>query len=152
MARGDGKGKRGRRKGDPNNRGQAGKTPEQFMRQLVPLGPRIDHAEYIEAEPVDGNAEFGKRREYIDPVEFCQAVINNNQEILSLCGVMEPIGLEDKLAAAKIAAPYTNKKKPVETVSKHQFSWVDEITEAENRTRNLRMDIEENDRAPASAH
>lgn len=154
MADDAGKKKRGRKKGDPKNkRGAKKTTPEEFMgKMLIAAGPRIDHDETIEAEPVDASHEFGKRRECIDPIEFCQAVINNNEEILSLCGVREPIGLEDKLAAAKVAAPYTNKKKPVETVSKHQFSWVDEITEAENRTRNLRMDIEENDRAPASTH
>lgn len=132
----------GRKKGDPNNRGRAGKSPQQFMDALVPVGPRVDHdqpeAEAVEAEFVD--ADFTQKKEYIDPVDFCLAVINSDQEVLIKAGVVEFPTLDQKLEASRVAIPYTNKKKPVETVSKHQFSWLDEISEAEQRLRNLRQD------------
>jgi hypothetical protein len=146
----------GRKKGDRNNRGRAGQSPRQFMNALVVAGPRVDHdrpeAEFVEAEAVD--ADFTKKMEYVDPVEFCQAVINSDQEILTKCGVLQIPTLEDKLMAAKVAVPYTNKKKPVETISKHQFSWLDEISEAENRLRTKRMNTEEfqHDHAPKSVN
>lgn len=142
----------GRKKGDPKNRGRGGASPKDFMNALVVAGPRQDHdekAEYVEAEFVD--ADFTGKREYVDPVEFCQAVINGDHAVLSKCGVAEIPCLDQKLAAAKIAIKYTNKPKPVETVSKHQFSWVDEINEAEQRVKSMRMDIE-NDSAPETTH
>lgn len=141
----------GRKKGAQGNRGRAGKSPKQFMNALVVSGPRVDHdqpeAEAVEAEFVD--ADFTQKMEYIDPVDFCLAVINGDQEVLLKAGVMQFPDLDQKLEASRIAIQYTNKKKPVETISKHQFSWLDEMSEAEQRLRNLRkddMDIE-NDRA-----
>lgn len=135
----------GRKKGDKANNGRAGKSPEQFMGALIPVGPIIDHdenVEYVEAEVMDDNFRKG---EYIDPVDFCLAVINGDTETLAKVGVIEQPCLDQKLEASRIAVQYTNKKKPVETVSKHQFSWLTEISEAEHRVSNLRMDIEDND-------
>jgi hypothetical protein len=134
----------GRKKGDPSNRGRGGKSPKDFMNALVPISPRVDHdqpkSEHVEAEFVD--VDFTGKMEYIDPVEFCQAIINGDHQILSRCGVVEIPGLDQKLEAARIAVKYTNKPKPVETISKHQFSWMDEISEAEQRIKNLRMGAE----------
>lgn len=130
----------GRKKGDPSNRGAAPPTPEQFMRSLVPAGPRCDHnEEAIEAEPVD--ADFTKEQPKVDPVEFCLAIINNDRETLMRCGVIEVPDVSAKLMAAKVAIPYTNKRKPVEVVSKHQFSWADEMNDAERRIREMRMEV-----------
>lgn len=135
----------GRKKGAPGNNGRAGKSPEQFMNALVPVGPRSDE-EPIEPEVVD--ADFTRKKEYIDPVEFCLAVINGDQEILARCGLVEAPDLDQRLEASRIAVRYTNKAKPVENITKHQHSWSDEISEAEQRLRDLRMDeMEMNDSA-----
>lgn len=139
----------GRKKGDKTNRGRAGKSPDQFMNALIPAGPRVDHdeAEYVEAEIVEPREGKTHQEEYVDPVQFCLAVINNDQEILTRCGVIEIPNIAVKIEAARIAVKYTNKPKPVETISKHQFSWVDEITEAENRLKTLRKDQNDDDGA-----
>lgn len=138
----------GRKKGDPNNRGRAGKSPEDFMKSLVPVGPVIDHGE--EGETID--ADFTVQRDYVDPVTFCQAVINHDPEILLRCGVNPgDITHVDKLFAAKIAVKYTNKPQPVETITKHQHSWAESISQGEQRVKNLRKDLE-NDDAPATVN
>lgn len=137
---GKGGGKRkgaGRKKGDKNNNGRAGKSPDQFMNALIPAGP---HVEYVEAEIVEPREGKTQQEEYIDPVQFCLAVINDDRAILARCGVIEVPNIAVKVEAARIAVKYTNKPKPVETISKHQFSWVDEITEAENRLKALRKE------------
>ena len=136
----------GRKKGDRNNRGRAGKTAKQFMTSLVPSGPRIDHDEHVQAETLD--ADFTYKKEYVDPVQFCLAVMNGDQEVLSKAGVVEIPTLDQKLEASRVAIQYTNKKKPVEIASKHQFSWLDEMSEADQRVQKLRMDDLENDRTP----
>lgn len=151
MPRGGKRDGAGRKKGDPRNkRGSKKTTPEELLARMlpVPAGPRIDHdeAETIEAEPV--NAEFGRKPQYVDPVSFCQALINNDVEVLSMLGIMRPPDLEERLIAAKIAAPYTNKKKPTETVNRFEVSWADEIRAAESRADNLRMDVRNGDRKP----
>jgi hypothetical protein len=137
------KGKNGRKKGDPDNNGRGGKTPDQFMKALIPVGPRTDHdqAEAVEGEYID--ADFTpKKATYIDPVDFCQAVVNGDLEVLKACGVVQIPDLDQKLLASKIAVPYTNKKKPVDHTHKHELSWTDQINEAENRLRTKRMDLE----------
>ncbi len=136
--------KPGRKKGDKSNRGRGGKTPKQFMNQLVP----VPDVERIEAEAIDADFTLAPWR--VDPVDFCLAVINNDQEVLNRIGVIEIPDIDTRLEAARIAAPYTNKKKPVDANIKHQYSWVSEITEAEQRTRSLRMDV--NERAPDTTH
>jgi len=129
--------KAGRKKGDKRNHGRGGKTPQEFMNALVPAGPVVDHGETLETEKVD--ADFTGKKPYIDPVAFCEAVINNDREVLDMLGVYEHPKLGDRLEAARISVKFTNKPKPVETVSKHQFSWMDTISAAENRVKSLRM-------------
>lgn len=132
----------GWKKGDKRNRGRHGPTPEQFMNMLVPAGPRVDHdrAEHADAEQVKPGEGFGEIPPKIDPVDFCLAVINNDTAVLHSVGLIEIPSLDQRLFAARVAVPFTNKRKPVEVVSKHQFSWVDEISAAEQRTRQLRKD------------
>src|SRR5688572_24664731 len=105
----------GRKKGDPTNRGRRGKTPGDFMREMVPAGPRIDH-ERVEAEPVEPGQGFGEVPQPLDPIEFCLAVINGDMATLMRCGVAEFPTLDQKIQAARFASPYTNKKKPLETI------------------------------------
>ncbi len=153
----------GRKKGEAGNKGRAGKSPEQFMNALVPAGPRVDHDRKPEAEPIDAEpVDFGTPIEPIDPVQFCLAVINGNKFILQSCGVSDgaiemikaDVGI--KIEAARIAAPFTNKKKPVDVDHKHTHSWGAAITEAENRTRTMRMDVgqgqEHDDVTPETTH
>lgn len=139
----------GRKKGDPNNRGKAGKSPDQFMRELIVAGSRVD-PQAEEAEAVEVNFDE-QPKEYVDPVTFCQAVVNGDTNTLSKCGVMEIPTLDQKLDAAKIAVKYTNKAKPVETITKHEHSWIDGITQAEQRVKTLRMDPL-NDDAPETVN
>lgn len=110
------------------------------MNALIPAGPRVDHSEHVEAEKVEPGQGFGEIPPRVDPVEFCLAVINEDRTVLTQCGVIEMPSLDQKLFAARVAVKFTNKPKPQETISKHQFSWVDEISEAEHRVRNLRKD------------
>lgn len=132
----------GWKKGDKRNRGRHPPTPEQFMNSLVPAGPRIDHdkSEHVKAERVEPGQGFGEIPPKIDPVEFCLAVINNDRRVLGQLGLIEIPSMDQRLFAARVAIPFTNKRKPVEVVSKHQFSWVDEISAAEQRARQLRKD------------
>lgn len=126
--------------GNPNGRPK--RTPEEYMKQLVPARPRIDHDdEAEEAEAVDGEP-YNYREDWIDPVEFCQAVINADPEVLSRIGIRKPPSITQRLDAARIAIPYTNKRKPVEINNKHDVSWVDEIREAEERL-SSRVDVED---------
>lgn len=124
----------GRKKGDPEHTGAAGTTPEQFMRMMVP-------ADHVHAEKVPPGEGFGEVQPKVDPVEFCLAVINNDRRVLTQCGVTEFPTLDQQLFAARVAVKFTNKSKPVEVVSKHQFSWVDEISAAEQRVRDLRKNV-----------
>lgn len=143
----------GRKRGDKDNRGRGGQTPKQFMNALIVAGNRVDHDEapFIEAEPVD--FDFTKKMEYVDPVEFCQAVINGDAEVLGRCGVVQIPDLDQKLSAAKIAVKFTNAPKPTESTVKHKHSWSDEITAAENRVKNLRRDVEsENEPSRTTTH
>ena len=138
----------GRKKGDPTNTGRRGKSPKDLMNAMIVAGPRVDHGKDVppgvEAEPID--ADFtAQKMHYIDPVQFCQAVINGDTFVLQQCGVLEIPDLDQKLEASRISVQYTNKKKPVETLSKHEHSWVTGITEAEQRVSNLRMDVEVED-------
>lgn len=121
----------GKKKGD--GPGRPRKTPEEFMGDLVPAGPRVDHNEAEEAEFVDGEYETFTRENWIDPVEFCQAIINADYDVLTKVGIRKPPSITQRLDAARIAIPYTNKRKPVEINNKHEVSWVDEIREAEER-------------------
>lgn len=89
---------------------------------------------------MDFNTGPSDKTWYVDPVDFCLAVINGDVEVLARCGLDKLPNISARIEAARIAIPYTNKKKPVETVSKHQFSWHDEISEAEQRVANLRRD------------
>lgn len=143
MAKKKGKGSHGGRRPGAGGPRRPYDRPKKIMNAMVPAGPRIDHdkkfadAEYI--DPID--IDFAKKQEYIDPVDFCLAVINGDQEILSRVGLLEIPDLDQKLEAAKAVLPYTNKRKPAEVISKHQFSWMDEITEAENRVKGMRLDV-----------
>jgi hypothetical protein len=131
----------GRKKGEKNHRGCAGKSPQDFMNALVPAGPRVNHDEPpIEPEILD--ADFTAEKHYVDPVEFCLAVINGDNEVLARCGITAFPDMDQKLEASRIAVKYTNKAKPVETITKHEHSWMDGITKAEQRVKTLRMDLE----------
>lgn len=140
----------GRKKGDQDNNGRGGTSPEQFMRMLVPAGPRVDHTEHVEAEQVPPGQRFGEIPPAVDPVEFCLAVVNGDMALLGRLGVIEQPSLDQRLFASRVAVKFTNKPKPVEVVSKHQFSWVDEISAAEHRVRELRKD--RNDDPTSTTH
>lgn len=136
--------KNGRKKGDPNNRGRAGKSAEQFMGELVPHG----HI-FSDADPETVTVDFTARPVYVDPVSFCQAVINGDNTILTKCGVVEIPTLEDKLEAARIAVKYTNNALPTKSIMTHEFSWGEQVSKAEQRLRELRMEaIRDRDREP----
>jgi hypothetical protein len=130
----------GRKKGAPNN-GRGGTSPEEFMKMLVPAQERV------EAEPVEPGQGFGEIPKPVDPVEFCMAVINGDGPLLTRLGVIELPTLDQRLFAARVAVKYTNQAKPAEVITKHQFSWVDELNAAENRLKELRKSRDDN---PAS--
>lgn len=144
-AKGNKKNKGGRKKGGKNPHGGSdGLTPEEFKDKLCPAGPIFTKPgdEPPEAEPID--ADFTKPKDYVDPVTFCLAVINHDTEVMIRCGVIQQPILEDKIMAAKIAAPYVNRKLAPEQPKKSddKTSWSAITTEAENRLQN-RMDINE---------
>lgn len=126
----------GRKKGTPKTggrkKGTKDRTPADLMHEMV---------EHIPASEV-----LPPARAKIDPIEFCQAVINGDTETLKNCGV-EPdkVALRHKMEAARIAAPYTNKRKPIETVNKHEISYADEIQRAEQRTLLMRKGLSDDD-------
>lgn len=124
------------------NRGRGGRNPKEFMNQLVVLPPKTGGG-----GGSDGiNADFGSLPPaYLDPVQFCLAVINGDLETLRACGVVEVPTMEHKLVAARVAAKYTNQAKPIETITKHAFSWQESITAAEQRVQALRMKVDEED-------
>lgn len=118
-----------------------GDTPEAVMKQLCVLPPQ---------PPAGGgiNVDFGADNapSNLDPVQFCLAVINGDVETLRRCGVVEVPGLDHKLIAARVSAPYINQQKPRETIVKTAFSWADSITAAEQRAIALRLKVENGQR------
>ncbi len=142
------KGKRGgRKKGAGRKKGDGGRhgpiDAKAFMNAMVVAGQRQDHdPEQAEQETVRPGEGFGEiNLNPVDPVDFCLAVINNDRTVLNGCGVIEIPSLDQKLFAARVAVKFTNKPKPAEVISKHQFSWVDEISAAEQRVRDLRKNV-----------
>ena len=125
-------------------KGTKDKRPKDIVNELIPVSVRVDYdeAEQVDAEPLD--ADFTVKKEYIDPVEFCKAVYNGDEEVLNRLGIMKPPTLGQRLDAARVAIPYTNEKKPQQIATqKHVHSWSDEMKEAEERlTKRVVLDNE----------
>lgn len=123
------------------------KQPHEFMNELVPSGPRVDHDEDDGPAFIYKEEDiFEARGQWLDPVDFCLALINADEAVLKKVGITKPPSISQRLYAASIAIPYTNKRQPQEVNAKVSHSWADAIQKAEDRL-DQRIDINDLDRA-----
>lgn len=118
------------------------KKPKDILNQLVPAGPRIDHDLPPPPPNDEPRTDYTMGGKYIDPVEFCMALINADPLVLGRLGIFNPPSVTQRIEAARIAIPYTNARKPVEVLSKHEHSWVEEVNKAEDRLSKMREEYE----------
>lgn len=141
-------GKPGGRKNNRRPKGSKDKTPEALMNQLVPAGPRQEYQEPPKDPPPRADG-FAQARQYIDPVTFCLALVNCDPVVLNSLGIMKPPSVTQMIEAARIVIPYTNKRLPLDINTKHEHSWAEEMTKADERVSSMRKPY---DGKPDSVH
>ena len=87
--------------------------------------------------------EFGMKEHWLSPLEFCNAVVNNDLEKLGVIRnykgeVIESIPLSTRVDAAKVAIPYMHQKLPEVVEHDVNHSWSTTIEEAERRVVSMR--------------
>ncbi len=149
------KGRGGRRPGAGQKKGGKKLTPAIMAKAMLPST--------VTVLPAQSGGSYPMKPGYVDPIDFCLAVMNNDTELLKKLGmdmsVKKRPGPSIRLEAARIAAPYTNRKLPTELHVKDKRGWADTVRGAENRVSTMRQpyerpdaDADDGDRSPGAIH
>lgn len=143
----------GRRLGAGQKKGGKKVTPAIMAKALLPATVTI--------LPAQSGGSYPMKPGYVDPIDFCLAVMNNDVALLKKLGVdmsaKKRPNISLRLEAARVAAPYTNRKLPTELHVKDKRGWADTVRAAEARASNMRQayeppDAVDGDGSPGAIH
>lgn len=125
-----------RKRGAVRRKGAKKKTPVDLMRALVDPDALAKAAPAI----IAGDQHDAINPAYVSPRDFCLAIINNDREVLKRLGLTgKTPSLTQRMEAARIAIPYTDKRMPTDVkVAGGLHSWMAEVQAAETRVVTMR--------------